>query len=76
MFCDGDMTLGGWIWMTVLWLGLLGLLAAVLVSVSRSRPNRPGSDGEARAILDARLARGEITVDEYRQLRATLAETR
>jgi uncharacterized membrane protein len=76
MFCDGNMTLGGWIWMSVLWLGLFGLLAAVLVSVSKLRPNRPASDGDVRAILDALLARGEIDADEYRRRRALLAETR
>jgi uncharacterized membrane protein len=76
MFCGGDMSLGGWIWMGVLWLGLFGLVAAVLVSVSRSRPDRPGSDFDALAILDARLARGEITVDEYRERRQLLAQAR
>lgn len=76
MFCDGSMTAGGWIWMGVLWIVLLGLLGAVLVSVRRSRQSRGYSEFDAGAILDARLARGEITVDEYREQRATLAETR
>jgi uncharacterized membrane protein len=76
MFCDGDMSLGSWIWMAVLWFGFLGLLAAVVVSVSRSRPSRSDSALDARAILDALLARGGVTVDEYRERRAILEEPR
>lgn len=75
MFCDG-MTAGGWIWMGAVWILLLGLLGAVLVSVSRSRPGGGLSEFDAGAILDARLATGEITVDEYREQRAVLAEPR
>ena len=76
MFCDGSMTTGDWIWMVGFWIVLYGLLGALLVSISRSRLGRGYSELDAGAILDARLARGEITVDEYREQRATLAETR
>lgn len=76
MFCDGSMTTGDWIWMGAFWVVLFGLLGALLVSVSRWRLGRGYSEFDAGTILDARLARGEVTVDEYREQRAILAETR
>lgn len=65
----------GWMWFVgiVLLLMLLALTALVIiVSVggpSRGRPARPsGSAGSARQIAEERLARGEITSDEFRQI--------
>lgn len=37
------------------------------------RPERGGRPGDARAILDERLARGEINTEEYRRLRDLMA---
>ena len=51
----------GWgILMTLGWVILLGLLAAVLVAAIRDRGGT-----SARDLLDKRLAAGEISVDEY-----------
>ena len=70
---------GGWsfwqvVLMWVLMLGFWGLLAwavyALVTSTTRRREN--GKPVGARAILDARLARGEIDADEYRRLRQLL----
>ena len=79
----------GWSWVWVL-LPILLIVAAVVVVVvllstrSTSGPtHHPGPPPEyrarppstARAILEERLARGEITPDEYREIVRTLDET-
>lgn len=43
---------------------LVVIAAFVLI---RDRGRAPDDDGNARRILDTRLARGEIGVDEYRE---------
>jgi putative membrane protein len=64
-----------WVWipmmltMIVFW-GLIVWL--VFGRWSPVAPEDPPSAPNARAILDARLARGEITRDEYRDLRQVL----
>lgn len=75
----------GWGWILIPF-GLLAL-AALIVLVVRSftagpsgPPGPPGSPGQpprsdARAIAEERLARGEITPDEYREIRRALDET-
>lgn len=68
------------------WLGvLLGLLAlaALIILVVRSftagPPSRPGGQpfdrSHARALLEERLVRGEITPDQYREIVLALDET-
>ena len=77
-----------WMWIPGLLLALLiiggiGGIAALIVMVVRStgsstRPpdtKRPGTD-PARRILEERLARGEITPEQYRELRSSLDEGR
>ena len=73
---------GGWAWPTLLVVGVT-LLVVGLVLLRRvtpsSAPAGAGTDprprtgsGTARAILDERLARGEIDTDEYRRRRSVL----
>jgi len=73
MFWDGS----GWAWWQggLMWLGMIvfwGLLIwaayAVITNLTR-RPGTPGSGDDARRILDQRLARGEISPEEYQRLR-------
>jgi putative membrane protein len=68
---------GGWAWWQagLMWAGMLvfwGLLIwavyALITSLTR-RPGPPHGSGDARSILDARLARGEISPEEYQRLR-------
>lgn len=56
----------------IVFLVLLGLLVwAVVSGIRRVGPaSSPASD--ARALLNERLARGEISVEEYRKLREVL----
>ena len=61
---------GGWALMAVVWVAVVGL---VVWAVCRMFPER--RDPGARALLDARLASGEIDLDTYRRLRDELAAT-
>ena len=73
MFWDGS----GWAWWQggLMWLGMIvfwGLLIwaayAVITNLTR-KPGAPGSGDDAQRILDQRLARGEISPEEYQRLR-------
>ena len=62
-----------WVLMGILMLVFWGLVIAGLVALFRAapttggRPRRgPADQSQARMILDERFARGEISVDEYR----------
>jgi putative membrane protein len=74
---------GGWVWMWVGGILLLLVLAALIVLVVRafSSGTSPGAGqapkppaSSARQIIEERLARGEITPDEFRQLARALDE--
>ncbi|WP_448002125.1 SHOCT domain-containing protein [Agromyces bauzanensis] len=71
-----------WMWIPGLLLTLLvvaGIVVLIVLAVrSAGRPHdAPSADGDAaRRILDERLARGEITSEQYRELRSTLDEGR
>lgn len=72
---DSGMGGGGWVLMIFAWIALLAL---IVWAISRLFPTRStGDDNEQPAatadeILDRRLARGEITTDEYARLRDAL----
>jgi uncharacterized membrane protein len=78
MYWNGHMTAAGWV-IAILWtviiLALIGGAVYWLVSELSGRNPReaaaPG-EGSAREILDRRLAKGELTVEQYKELRATL----
>ena len=63
----GQMGIGDWAGMVAI---LVVVLALVLWGVSRLFPAR--EDSTARAILDARLASGELDSQTYRMLRREL----
>lgn len=75
----------GWLWLILALLGLAALIVLVVRSFTTGPP--PGSPpahgphpgqpprSNARAILEERLARGEVTPDEYREIRRALDET-
>lgn len=77
--------MNGWGWTmmifwSLIWVGLLGILAYAVVNWARGGSNTPdrgaGVDKTARELLDERLARGEIDLDEYQQRRAALEDHR
>lgn len=56
----------------ILWVILVGVVIWAVVRATGNRPETPRAGESARAILDARLARGEISVEEYKKLREAL----
>lgn len=75
--------MNGWGWAmmvfwSLVWIGFLVVVGWVAVQWARSsqsprvQPPSVGTQTSARALLDERLARGEIDVDEYRSRRAAL----
>lgn len=57
-----------WVGMIVFWGLLIWGIYALISGVSRGSRGS-GRGGDARSILDARLASGEIDADEYHRLR-------
>jgi putative membrane protein len=75
----GNMMGGGFMWFwAVFWVVVLALLVAGAIWLARTltRPSNPPSGpagaGPARAELDLRYARGDLTREEYLQRRADL----
>ena len=65
----------GWLFMALFWIFVIvGVVWLVLsVSAQRDRATR-GADRTAVRILEERLARGEIDVEEFRARKAALEE--
>ncbi len=72
-----------WMWWQagLMWAGMIvfwGLLIWGIYALISSAVRRPGGGehgGDARRILDERLARGEIDADEYRRLRELISSS-
>lgn len=68
---------GGWAWWQagLMWVGMIafwGLLIWAVYALITNLTRKPGQQqdrGDARGILDGRLARGEISPEEYQRLR-------
>jgi uncharacterized membrane protein len=85
MYYQDHMGAGGWVLMVLIAVVLLGLLAAFVVWLVGDQRRRPHVDhfagtvrhaavtGSASEILDRRLATGEIGVEEYERVKASLA---
>ncbi len=72
----GPHMMGGWWWMWIMWIGgffVLVLVIYLLVYGLRSGSPPPGSTPETPLdILKKRYARGEITREEYEQMKRDL----
>ena len=80
MYWNGHMSTAGWI-LSALWTLIIIALALAgivwLISVLGNRENRGTEEGSARSareILDRRLASGELSAEQYKQLRNTLGD--
>jgi putative membrane protein len=79
MYWNGHMTTAGWI-IAILWTviilaliaGAIAWLASTLTSRGPSRTGGAADEASAREILDRRLAKGELTVEQYKQLREAI----
>jgi uncharacterized membrane protein len=61
-----------WVVMIAFWGALIWAAYAVITSLTR-QPGTPDSgEGDTRSILDQRLARGEISPEEYQRLRGLI----
>jgi len=63
---------GGWIWLWWLLLlaGIITLIVVAILGLTRGFPSRDTRDSgrsKARAVLDERYARGELTTEEYHE---------
>lgn len=73
LWCN-QMGVGGWVAMIALW---VAVLAVVIWAVCRMFPTprrRPDPSLDPQALLDARLASGEVDPETYRSLRSHLAD--
>ena len=57
-----------WVATVAFWGLLIWAIYALITNLTR-RPGPPGSGDDAQRILDQRLARGEISPEEYQRLR-------
>jgi putative membrane protein len=65
---DGyDMNGWGWLGMTLMVLVTVAIVGLVVWAVARRPSETQGREPSAREQLDARLARGEIDTQEYRE---------
>ena len=69
----------GLIWMLLFWGGLIMLavwLISVLFPTSKQLPpgNTPDSQAGALDILDQRYARGELSQEQYKEMRQTIRQ--
>lgn len=71
-----DQMMSGGVWHgvgAILWLIIVGLIiAGVVLLIRRLWDIGGGSQGDARALLDARYAKGEIDEEEYQRRKKTL----
>lgn len=71
---DGDVGAG---WMIVMMLGMIVFWSAVAVGVfwllREALGRRRGGDADPVAILDRRLAEGQLSVEEYEQRKKTIS---
>ena len=78
MYWGNHMGTGGWIFSILGTLIIIGLIVTLIVWAVSPRGDRSGSatgaGGSAREILDRRLASGELTAEQYEQLRETLGD--
>jgi|SRR5579871_4575154 len=79
MYWGNHMGAGDWIFSILGTLIILALIVGLIVWLvspgSRSETGPTASRESAGEILDRRLASGELTVDQYRQLRAALDDS-
>jgi putative membrane protein len=67
----GGWMIVGWIWMIVFW-GLIIWAVYAIISRLGGAEGRHSQSSNARAILEERFARGEITREEFEEARRAL----
>lgn len=73
----GGMGAGWWVFMVLFWVVLVALIVWAIVRLSpRAGGGESHEPDDAQAILDRRLARGEIDPETYATLRDTIRDGR
>ena len=73
----GYMGIWGWLWMLLFWGGLVVLviwLISQLFPTTKQQDSRSGPPPSAKEILDMRYAQGELSRDQYQEIKQTLQE--
>lgn len=65
----------GWVFMTLFWIFVISGLVWLAITLAHSQ-TRSTDDSSALRILQERLARGDIDVDEFKARRAAIEESR
>lgn len=78
MMTGFGMGFGGYIWMIIIWViiigGGIGLLATLFPRTRTSSDSNAESNGDALAILKQRYARGELSKEEFETIRYDLEQ--
>ena len=78
MMTGFGMGFGGYIWMIIIWViiigGGIGLLATLFPRTRTSPDSNAESNGDALAILKQRYARGELSKEEFETIRHDLEQ--
>ncbi|MGB0093174.1 MAG: hypothetical protein WBP81_11670 [Solirubrobacteraceae bacterium] len=78
MYWGNHMSAGDWIFSILGTLIVIGLIVGLIVWIvspnSRSQSSSDVTGESARQILDRRLANGELTAQDYKQLREALSD--
>lgn len=79
MMTGFGMGVGGYIWMIIFWLAIIGggiwLLTTLFPRTRTSTDSRPEAKNDAVAILKQRYARGELSKAEFETIRRDLEQT-
>jgi putative membrane protein len=63
----------GWVWMVIFWGLIIWAVFAVVTRLSHGPTDRtPHDEGTALEILERRYARGELTAEEFEEMRRRL----
>jgi putative membrane protein len=62
----------GWLWMVVFWGLIVWAIYAVVTRLDRKPDRRQPDEPDALTILEQRFARGELTAEQFEEMRSRL----
>lgn len=66
----------GWVWMAVFWALVIWVVYALVQRVGAGDEKRRSAEPDAPEILERRYARGELTAQEFEEMRQRLTSPR
>jgi putative membrane protein len=64
----------GWVWMVVFWGLIVWAVSAIITRLAGSRGAQQPDEPDALAILERRYARGELTSEQFEEMRSRLQQ--